>query len=90
MSPSIPATQVLQDHCAVALIWVRLSFRASKSRSMVIKVKSLIFLLFLLKKKLFHQFMQILLDFWVELLISLCLTNVLLRNLLQKFCQVLS
>ena len=40
--------------------------------------------------ELFHQFMQILLDFWVELLILLCLTNILLRNLLQKFCQVLS
>ena len=36
MSPSIPATQVLLDHCAVALIWARMSFRASKSRSMVI------------------------------------------------------
>ena len=36
MSPSIPATQVLLDRCAVALIWARMSFRASKSRSMVI------------------------------------------------------
>ena len=36
MSPSIPASQVLLDHCAVALIWARMSFRASKSRSMVI------------------------------------------------------
>ena len=36
MSPSIPATQVLLDRSAVALIWARMSFRASKSRSMVI------------------------------------------------------
>ena len=36
MSPSIPATQVLLDSCAVVLIWARMSFRASKSRSMVI------------------------------------------------------
>ena len=36
MSPSIPATQVLLDGCAVALIWARMSFRASKSRSMMI------------------------------------------------------
>ena len=36
MSPSIKATQVLLDRCAVALIWARMSFRASKSRSMVI------------------------------------------------------
>ena len=36
MSPSIPATQVLLGRCAVALIWGRMSFRASKSRSMVI------------------------------------------------------
>ena len=36
MSPSIPATQVLLDRCAVALIWTGMSFRASKSRSMVI------------------------------------------------------
>ena len=36
MSPSIPATQVLLDRCAVALIWARMSFRASKSRAMVI------------------------------------------------------
>ena len=35
MSPSIPATQVL-DRCAVALSWARMSFRASKSRCMVI------------------------------------------------------
>ena len=36
MSPSIAATQVLLDRCAVALIWTRKSLRASKSRSMVI------------------------------------------------------
>ena len=36
MSLSIPATQVLLDRCAVALIWARMSFTASKSRSMVI------------------------------------------------------
>ena len=36
MSPSIKATQVLLDRCAVALIWARMSFRASKSRSMAI------------------------------------------------------
>ena len=36
MSPSIPATQVLLERCAVALIWARMFFRASKSRSMVI------------------------------------------------------
>ena len=36
ISPSIPATQVLLGSCAVALIWARMSFRASKSRSMVI------------------------------------------------------
>ena len=36
MSPSIKATQVLLDRCAVALIWVRMSFRASKFWSMVI------------------------------------------------------
>ena len=36
MSQSIPATQVLLDCCAVALIWAKMSFRASKSRSMVI------------------------------------------------------
>ena len=35
MSPSILATQVLLDYCAVALIWARMSFRPSKSRSMV-------------------------------------------------------
>ena len=40
MSPSIPATQVLLDRCAIVLIWARMSFRGSKSRSMVIdKVK---------------------------------------------------
>ena len=91
ISPSIPATQVLLDHCTVALICARFSFRASKSRlQLQIMVKSLIFLPFLLKVKLFHQFVQILLDFWVELLFSLCLANFLLRNLLQKFCQALS
>ena len=37
MSPSIPATQVLLNRCAVALIWARMSFRASTSRSMVIE-----------------------------------------------------
>ena len=36
MSPSIPATQVLLDRCAVALIWAKMSFRASTSRSVVI------------------------------------------------------
>ena len=36
MSPSIPATQVLLDRCAAVLIWARMSFRASQSRSMVI------------------------------------------------------
>ena len=36
MSPTISATHVLLNHCAVALIWARTSFRASKSRSMVI------------------------------------------------------
>ena len=36
MSPSIPATQVLLDGYAVALIWARMSFRDSKSRSMMI------------------------------------------------------
>ena len=36
MSPAIPATQVFLDCCAVALIWDRMSFRASKSRSIVI------------------------------------------------------
>ena len=36
MSPSVPPTQVLLDSCAVVLIWARMSFRASKSRSMVI------------------------------------------------------
>ena len=36
MSPSIPPTKVLLDHCAIALIWARMSFRASKSRSVVI------------------------------------------------------
>ena len=36
MSPSIPATQIFLDRCAVALIWARKSLRASKSRSMVI------------------------------------------------------
>ena len=36
MSPSIQVTQVYLDRCAVALIWARMSFRASKSRSMVI------------------------------------------------------
>ena len=36
MSPSIPATQVFLDCCAVALIWARMSFRTSKSRAMVI------------------------------------------------------
>ena len=36
MSASIPATQVLLDRCAVALIWARMSFRASNSRYMVI------------------------------------------------------
>ena len=34
MSPSIPSTQVLLDCCGIALIWARMSFRAS--RSMVI------------------------------------------------------
>ena len=29
LSPSIPATQVLLDLCAVVLIWARMSFRAS-------------------------------------------------------------
>ena len=36
ISRSIPATQALLDRCAVALIWARMSFRDSKSRSMVI------------------------------------------------------
>ena len=36
MSPSIPATQVPLDCCALALNWARMSFRGSKSRSMVI------------------------------------------------------
>ena len=36
MSPSIPATQVLLDRFAVALIWARMSFRAAKSRSMLV------------------------------------------------------
>ena len=37
MSPCIPATtQVLLDRYAAALIWARMSFRASKSRFMVI------------------------------------------------------
>ena len=36
MSLSIPATQVLLGGCALALIWARMSFRACKSRSMVI------------------------------------------------------
>ena len=36
MSPSIPATQVILDRCAVALISARMSFRGSKSRSKVI------------------------------------------------------
>ena len=62
MSTSILATQVLLDCCAVALMWARMSFRASKSRAMVIDKGKV---LFLLKGKLFHQFMQILLDFWV-------------------------
>ena len=36
MSPSIPATQFLLEHCTVALIWAWMSLRASNSRSMVI------------------------------------------------------
>ena len=36
MSPSISSTQVLLDCCAIALNWARMTFRASKSRSMVI------------------------------------------------------
>ena len=32
----MPATQALLDCCAIALIWTRMSFRASKSRPMVI------------------------------------------------------
>ena len=36
MSPSIPATQVLLNHCAVSLIWAWMPFRASASRSKVI------------------------------------------------------
>ena len=35
MSPSIPATQAFLNRCSVALIWDRMSFRASKFRSMV-------------------------------------------------------
>ena len=58
MLPSILAAQVFWDLCAVALIWARMSFRASKSKSMVIdNGKSLIFLPFLLKVKLYHQLM---------------------------------
>ena len=34
MPPSIPATQVLLDNCAVALNWARMSFRASKSSAL--------------------------------------------------------
>lgn len=30
ISPSIPVAQVLLDHCAIALIWARMSFRAFK------------------------------------------------------------
>ena len=87
MSPSILATQVPLDHCAVALIWARMSFRASKSRSMVIgKGKVIDISPFSFKGEIIPS----MLDFWVELLISLCLTNILLRNLLQKFCHVLS
>ena len=49
ISPSIPATQVLLERCAVVLIWARMSFRASKSRSMVIdKGKVIDILLFVL------------------------------------------
>ena len=36
MSPSIVSTQTLLDRCTVALQWARMSFRASKSRSLVI------------------------------------------------------
>ena len=36
MSPSIPSTQILLDRCTAALQWARMSFRASKSRSIVI------------------------------------------------------
>ena len=36
LSPSISATQLLLDRCAVGLVWARMSFRASKSRSMAI------------------------------------------------------
>ena len=32
----MPATQALLDCCAIALIWTRMFFRASKSRSVVI------------------------------------------------------
>ena len=90
MSPSIPAAQVLLGCCAVALIWASMSLRASKSRFLVIdNGKAIEISSFSLKVKLFHQFMQILLDFWVKQLISPCMTNILLINLLQKFCQVL-
>ena len=91
MSPSIPATQVLLDRCAVALIWARMSFGASKSRSMVIdKGKVIDISPFSFKGEIIPSIQENLLDFWVELLISLCLTIILLRNVLQTFCQVLS
>ena len=91
MSPSIPATQVLLDRCAVALIWARMSFRASQSRSMVIdKGKVIDISPFSFKGEIIPSIHANLVKFWVELLISLCLTNIRLRNLLQKFCHVLS
>ena len=36
MSPSIPASQGLLDCCGFALNWAKISYRASKSRSMMI------------------------------------------------------
>ena len=87
MPPSIPATQILLDRCAVALIWARMSFRACKCRSMVIdKGKAIDISPFSFKGEIILSIHANVVRFWVELLISPCLTSILLRNLLQKFC----
>ena len=86
MSPSIPATQVLLDQCAVALIWAGMSFRASKSRSMVIdKGKVVDISPFLFKGEIIPSIHANPVRF-----LGRTIYFTVLRNLLQKFCQFLS
>ena len=90
MSPSIPATQVL-NRCAFALIWGKVSFTASKSRFMVIANGKVIDISpFSFKGEIIPsvhtnpvRFLGRTIDFTVSEKNSV-------EKLIQKFCQVLS